>query len=637
MAVSCVRTESQEFKDKAKALNITEGQLENILHEYYNSEELQNSFTEDEFINTKLNGVPLDISSEVIHQAWENAYSQPLVFDNIDDYKRALESARNIFDKDAVGITESPDGKYTIRVAEPFNYREEDNIYYSINTTSTKEGLQRRLYDEERKLSDTIREINSTETALRGERIYQKTLSTPDGDIVVFENESAKTNSAADKDIIWLSSGRSIFSAVSMSLKAVAKDNTIGGSIIFPAKKTDGLGDNYKRDNPIKSSHASLLSAVLNYLIEKGSIRPHSDWVTYGRSIFGVPSENSYSSKIAQLSEDLGIDVSKYFMYETRRNYDDKTIEERVEVDAKGLLEALSSVTNTNYYTDIKEALSFNEASKMNYSVKKKALINKLNTLREQYNAQTQLVSTLKDDIRRSEYDNSDLPFNTNLEENSIIKNLINNPISSNYFERVGDKVKLKGNRAEAIKALQLYVESRQLPSDYIGVTKEGYLYEKTRKYPLQDQIEAYKESEDLFENAEQQEQAMQVLEFLKEKTGLNFEFISEDRAKELLNGKSIDGVNAFVKGDTAYFIKGNNRRFNTDIASEEMLHPFILSIRKENTKAFEIILNELNNTITIGITHARDVPVNTIVIIQAIVFCLCNEYFSITVEPPWI
>ena len=121
MAVSCVRTESQEFKDKAKALNITEGQLENILHEYYNSEELQNSFTEDEFINTKLNGVPLDTSSEVIHQAWENVYSQPLVFDNVDDYKKALESARNIFGKDAVGITESPDGKYTIRVAEPQN------------------------------------------------------------------------------------------------------------------------------------------------------------------------------------------------------------------------------------------------------------------------------------------------------------------------------------------------------------------------------------------------------------------------------------------------------------------------------------------------------------------------------------
>ena len=80
----------------------------------------------------------------------------------------------------------------------------------------------------------------------------------------------------------------------------------------------------------------------------------------------------------------------------------------------------------------------------------------------------------------------------------------------------------------------------------------------------------------------------MQVLEFLKEKTGLNFEFINEDRAKELLDGKSIDGVNAFVKGDTAYFINGSGRKFNTDIASEEMLHPFVASIRKENAEAFE-------------------------------------------------
>ena len=136
MAVSCVRTESQEFKDKAKALNITEGQLENILHEYYNSEELQNSFAEDEFINTKLNGISLDTSSEIIHQAWENAYSQPLVFDNVDDYKRALESARNIFGRDAVGITESPDGKYTIRVAEP---RENSDMYFQKNPSAQRE------------------------------------------------------------------------------------------------------------------------------------------------------------------------------------------------------------------------------------------------------------------------------------------------------------------------------------------------------------------------------------------------------------------------------------------------------------------------------------------------------------------
>ena len=186
--------------------------------------------------------------------------------------------------------------------------------------------------------------------------------------------------------------------------------------------------------------------------------------------------------------------------------------------------------------------------------------------------------------------------YNKHLQDGKVLDNFLNTEVGSKYIEKLGSAYRLKRGRlgyTEALDTLNFYLKTRELSSDYIGVTHDGYLYERTKAYPLKDQIEAYKDSEDLFENAAQQEQALQILDFLKEKTGLNFKFISLKEAQEKLKGKDLSNVNSFVIGNTAYFINDGGRVFNTDIAAEEMLHPFVASIRAMNSKAFYSLLKD--------------------------------------------
>ena len=197
------------------------------------------------------------------------------------------------------------------------------------------------------------------------------------------------------------------------------------------------------------------------------------------------------------------------------------------------------------------------------------------------------------------EYNSSNsesIRYNKHLQDGKVLDNFLNTEVGSKYIEKLGSAYRLKRGRlgyTEALDTLNFYLKTRELSSDYIGVTHDGYLYERTKAYPLKDQIEAYKDSEDLFENAAQQEQALQILDFLKEKTGLNFKFISLKEAQEKLKGKDLSNVNSFVIGNTAYFINDGGRVFNTDIAAEEMLHPFVASIRAMNSKAFYSLLKD--------------------------------------------
>ena len=148
-------------------------------------------------------------------------------------------------------------------------------------------------------------------------------------------------------------------------------------------------------------------------------------------------------------------------------------------------------------------------------------------------------------------------------------------------------------SRIKALETLANELKKIGLPEDYLAATPDfGVIYIKNKKYKLQDRIETYKEGSNLFESAEQYQQALTVLEFLANKTGLRYKFITAEEGAKLVRKKELNkNVNAFCLGDTAYFIKG--KKFNTDIVSEEMLHPFVNSIKISNPVAFETLLLE--------------------------------------------
>ena len=145
MAIVCVDTNSQVFKDKARELGISEGQLENILHEYNNSLELQNQYTEDQFISSKLEGLPNNQASDVMIEAWDKAYSNPQTFDTIGDFNLAKAQAVRIFGEQSIGHKETVDGKHILTVAEPFNQEvyqtRNDTIYFNRQVVSLAQRL----------------------------------------------------------------------------------------------------------------------------------------------------------------------------------------------------------------------------------------------------------------------------------------------------------------------------------------------------------------------------------------------------------------------------------------------------------------------------------------------------------------
>lgn len=140
MAIACVDTKSQAFKDKARELGISEGQLENILHEYINSPELQNQYTENQFISSKTEGLPNTQASDIMVEAWEKVYSTPQTFDTIGDFNLAKARAVRIFGEQSVGHKETPDGKHILTVAEPFNQEAYQKEIASIKEKAIADG-----------------------------------------------------------------------------------------------------------------------------------------------------------------------------------------------------------------------------------------------------------------------------------------------------------------------------------------------------------------------------------------------------------------------------------------------------------------------------------------------------------------
>lgn len=267
-----------------------------------------------------------------------------------------------------------------------------------------KEYLE--LQQAQNEYDNTIKELVETEKVLHS-KSYESTQETSDGSINIKQYEDQR-----DDNSIHISSGRNIFDSVSSSIEANINRNSIGGSLIFPSENALNKESNFVRlDNPIKSNYAGILKTVLNYFIKNGKNRPLSEWQLY------TSDNTNYKSKIDTLSKILGINVSPYFQFEAKEvtreglSGSQKEIFERVVVDAEGLLKALPTLQSTKQFSEIEKALEVSNADKTNYQLKLNALHNKYRTLDKQREKQWNKIQELKDNIRRKEVEESDLPF----------------------------------------------------------------------------------------------------------------------------------------------------------------------------------------------------------------------------------
>ena len=152
-----------------------------------------------------------------------------------------------------------------------------------------------------------------------------------------------------------------------------------------------------------------------------------------------------------------------------------------------------------------------------------------------------------------------------------------------------------KTNPAKAQQLLEQFRVKTLLPEGIFNVEQVGNNTKVTiNTSVLNDSIQRDKnnvndEIPTLFPNEDRQKVA-NLLNFLSAKTGLKYQTISFERAQQLVEGIS-QNTNAFVKDGVCYFIQG--KQLNTQIASEEMLHPLIHAIHDQNPQLFRNLLRE--------------------------------------------
>lgn len=116
--MSCVNIKSEEFKNTAKRLDLSSETLEMIVHEFQNTVGNEDTFPTDEYIQSKLLGKSYKLSIDQ-EELWNNRYSNPIVYDTIDEANAARREALNYFNEDSIVLYENNSGKYVLRVASP--------------------------------------------------------------------------------------------------------------------------------------------------------------------------------------------------------------------------------------------------------------------------------------------------------------------------------------------------------------------------------------------------------------------------------------------------------------------------------------------------------------------------------------
>jgi hypothetical protein len=275
-------------------------------------------------------------------------------------------------------------------------------------TTIVGNSLYRELSQADKAHQETVKELNRINELLYRQKTYESSMQTSSGEIKISQSTTDK-----DEDRIQISSGKSIFDRVNMSIIANTDKNLIGGSIILPAKQILEKDKNYNRlHNPIRTNHIGMLKAVLEHFIKNGHKRPASKFQWFFTNY-------GYKRNIATLSEILGVDVSPYFQYELSQPIDTidqngkhvKRFKERVIVDAEGLLKVLPTLQDTKLYNEVKKAIEFNEQDTTNYELQREILTNQYKALKEKADKQWDEIQRIKKEIQKEADNMSNLPF----------------------------------------------------------------------------------------------------------------------------------------------------------------------------------------------------------------------------------
>lgn len=129
--MSCVNTNSREFKDAVSRLDVHPDNLEVVLHKFLNTE--GDSFPSDAQIMAELRGKPFDATMDDFKWYTQNFLYRPLTFGNLEAAYSKFKLAKDILghDNGAVSTYRNSKGEYVVSIGTP----KSANMPFAIDNT----------------------------------------------------------------------------------------------------------------------------------------------------------------------------------------------------------------------------------------------------------------------------------------------------------------------------------------------------------------------------------------------------------------------------------------------------------------------------------------------------------------------
>ena len=541
----CVNVKSKEFKEACNRLNIHPSSLEIIVFQYLNNID-QRSFPSDEYIISKLEGKAMTTASESQILLWEKAYATPKVFSDRDNVGDFIKEASKYFSPESISIYRNNEGQYVASVTIPENREAYEKELKRIldNAPRNKEGKLLAPNGELSKLSERQYAQVRTKAFKKWFGDWTKITKNEDGTW----NIPADVSKIIDEEtgepkVVYHGSPNNTFTVFD---KEKIGSNTDGGFY--------GRGFYFSEDKGISNKYGKEREFFLNV---KNPYEINPDKIGWEESARRADIVSNFNAKEPTPYDS---ELSKYdgVLQTLMENGEVLYMSEIVIPNANQIK---SATDNIGTFSESTDDIRFN-----------------IRTEEEIYDVLEYYKETLKD-------------------PNGV--HLIHKYNGEYYFSKTAFGGMSTRSVKEAYDKIQEQLDyiliRHNLPINLFN-TNQGKASRRItiNSEALKDSIsrnETIASLEGSFKSKEEYNKVRSILEFLANKTGLKYEIISEAKAKELLKSKKIDNVNAFVQGDTCYFIEG--RQLNVDIASEEMLHPFVASIRQLNPAAFKSLLRD--------------------------------------------
>ena len=115
--MGCVNTNSKEFKDTAKRLNVHPSALEGVVHEFINTKGNEDSFPSDDYIQKRLKGEAVKISAEDLELCTLKGWRNTQYFGNYNAMINQMTEMQKFLPEGMVIGGRDHDGNYTISLA----------------------------------------------------------------------------------------------------------------------------------------------------------------------------------------------------------------------------------------------------------------------------------------------------------------------------------------------------------------------------------------------------------------------------------------------------------------------------------------------------------------------------------------